>query len=80
MRIGMNLPGPFWVSTNIGGRRRRRSRRRAAGSGSGCPVLFLIVVVIGLAAWLIQYTWWLLVPAFLAAATYTTVKRMEARK
>jgi len=30
MRFGVNLPGPFWASWRVGGRRRPRGRVRAA--------------------------------------------------
>jgi len=42
LRIGMGLPGPFWASFNLGGR--RRGRGRASGPG-GCLRLLLILCI-----------------------------------
>jgi hypothetical protein len=38
MRIGINLPGPFYASWHVGGRKRRKGK---SSSGSGLAVLFL---------------------------------------
>lgn len=92
MRIGMNLPGPFWISANIGGRRRRRpaARRttttRAAStttsstSSNGCALAVLAVIALGLFIWLMTLAWWIVLPAALGLATYKIVLRMEAKK
>lgn len=59
MRIGVNLPGPFRVSWNVGGHRRRRGR---ASAGAGClgvlvlPFLLPWLICVGIAK-LYQVAW-----------------------
>jgi cytoskeletal protein RodZ len=56
VRFGVDLPGPFWASFNLGGRR-GRGRRTSGNSGCLTGLLTLFFLPVYLIAKLYQFAW-----------------------